>query len=186
MPENSFYSSSVTPFRFVFLLWGVFFFQYLFYPLDLTGFGIVPRTVFGLIGILTAPLLHGDFVHLLSNTIPLLFLGSILFFFYASIGRLVFFRAYIWTNLLVWLFARPANHIGASGLVYGLAFFLIFYGLFRRDFISLAISVIIMILYGGVFYGVLPTDPRISWESHLAGGLVGITTAINFSNKRTA
>jgi membrane associated rhomboid family serine protease len=107
-----------------------------------------------------------------------------LFFFYPRIAGTVFFRAYFWTNLLVWLFGRPSNHIGASGIVYALAFFLIFFGVFRRDIRSILISAITLILYGSVFYGVLPGDPRISWESHLGGALVGIYSAITFSAKR--
>ncbi|MBL0744326.1 rhomboid family intramembrane serine protease [Chryseolinea sp. Jin1] len=165
-------------------MWAAFYLEIVI-GIPLREFGIVPRTLHGLVGIFVAPLLHGDILHLISNTIPLLFLGVVLFFFYNKIGGAVFFRAYFWTNALVWLFARPANHIGASGVVYSLAFFLIFFGIFRRDFLSLFISVVVIILYGSVFYGVLPTDPRVSWESHFAGALVGIGSAITFSNKKT-
>lgn len=183
MPSSSIFESSVVPFRLVFFMWLCFFLE-LVYNLPLSQFGIQPRTFIGLIGIFTAPLIHGSVMHLVSNTVPMLFLGAVLFFFYRRIGGAVFFRAYFWTNILVWLFARPANHIGASGVVYALAFFLIFFGLFRRDFVSILISVLTLLLYGGVFYGVLPTDPRVSWESHFAGALVGITSAINFSSKK--
>lgn len=183
MAERSIFGSSVVPFRVVFFMWLVFFLEYV-YSWSFSDFGIHPRSIFGLIGIFTAPLIHGNVSHLVSNTVPLIFLGSTLFFFYHRIGAAVFFRAYFWTNILVWLFARPANHIGASGLVYGLAFFLIFFGIFRRDLLSILISVLTLLLYGGVFYGVLPTDPMVSWESHLAGALVGITSAITFSSKR--
>lgn len=182
MAERSIIGSSVVPFRVVFFMWLVFFLEIYGWPLG--NFGIYPRTVNGLIGIVTAPLIHGNLSHLISNTVPLLFLGSTLFFFYHRIAGAVFFRAYFWTNILVWLFARPANHIGASGVVYGLAFFLIFFGIFRRDAISILISVLTLLLYGGVFYGVLPTDPVVSWESHLAGALVGITSAVTFSSKK--
>jgi membrane associated rhomboid family serine protease len=164
-------------------MWAAFYLEIIL-GMPFSYFGIVPRTVLGLVGIFSAPLIHGDFLHLVSNTIPLLFLGSVLFFFYGRIGGQVFLRAYFWTNILVWLFARPANHIGASGLVYGLAFFLIFFGLFRRDFMSLFISILVLALYGGIFYGVLPSDPRVSWESHFAGALVGISTAITFSRQK--
>ena len=181
--ESSIFGSSVVPLRLAFLMWATFYLES-FIGLPLVVFGIEPRTFHGLIGIFTAPLIHGDILHLISNTIPLLFLGSVLFFFYGRIGGAVFFRAYFWTNVLVWLFARPANHIGASGVVYGLAFFLIFFGFFRRDFLSLFISTIIVLLYGGVFYGVLPSDPRVSWESHFAGGLVGIASAVTFSKQK--
>lgn len=165
-------------------MWGVFYIETMV-GVDLSAYGIIPRTFWGLIGIFTAPLIHGDILHLISNTIPLLFLGSVVFFFYSRIGGAVFFRAYFWTNALVWLFARPANHIGASGVVYALAFFLIFFGFFRRDFISIFISAIVLLLYGGVFYGVLPSDPRVSWESHFAGALVGIASAMTFGKKKS-
>src|SRR5690606_41815641 len=74
-------------------------------------------------------------------------------------------------------------HIGASGIVYALAFFLIFFGVFYRDFRSLIITVVVFLLYGGVFYGILPGDPHVSWESHLAGALVGIGSALTLSRK---
>lgn len=183
MASNSIYGSSAVPFRLVFFMWLVFFLE-LFYGFSISDWGIVPRTLNGLLGIFLAPMIHGSVMHLVSNTVPLLFLGSLLFFFYKRIGGIVFFRGYFWTNILVWLFARPANHIGASGLVYSLAFFLIFFGFFRRDMISILISVLILLLYGGVFYGVLPTDPRVSWESHFAGALVGITSALTLSAKK--
>ena len=181
--ESTIFGSSIVPFRLVFLMWAAFYLEILFnFPFN--DFGITPRTFHGLIGILTAPLIHGDVLHLISNTVPMLFLGAVLFFFYKPIGGQVFTRAYFWTNILVWLFARPANHIGASGVVYALAFFLIFFGFLRRDFMSIIISMIVLILYGGVFYGVLPTDPRVSWESHFAGALVGVGSAVTFSGKK--
>jgi membrane associated rhomboid family serine protease len=183
MAAPSIFGSSVVPFRVIFLMWLVFFLDFV-YGFSFAEWGIHPRTVLGLPGIFLAPLIHGNIAHLVSNTIPLLFLGSVLFFFYSGIGKVIFFRAYFWTNILVWLFGRPANHIGASGLVYGLAFFLIFFGLFRRDLLSILISVLTLVLYGGVFYGILPTDPRVSWESHFAGALVGFASAITFSSKK--
>jgi membrane associated rhomboid family serine protease len=183
MAERSIFGSSVVPLRLVFLMWLAFFLEVV-YGWNLSGFGIIPRTLQGLIGVFTAPLIHGNISHLISNSVPMVFLGSALFFFYPRIGSTVFLRTYFWTNILVWLFARPANHIGASGVVYGLAFFLIFFGIFRRDFLSILISIITLLLYGGVFYGVLPTDSRISWESHFAGALVGITSAVTFSTKK--
>lgn len=181
--DSSFFGSSVVPFRLVFLMWASFYLEVIV-GLPLSWYGIEPRTLHGLIGIVTAPLIHGNLLHLVSNTIPMIFLGWVLFYFYGRIGGAVFLRAYFWTNLLVWIFARPANHIGASGVVYGIAFFLIFFGIFRRDFISMFISVVVVLLYGGIFYGVLPSDPRVSWESHFGGALVGIYTAIDFSKQK--
>jgi membrane associated rhomboid family serine protease len=183
MAQTSIIGSAAIPLRLTFIMWLVMLLE-LVYGWSVTAFGIVPRTVWGLTGILFAPMIHGDLLHLVSNTVPLLFLGTLLFYFYGRIGQSVFLRSYFWTNLCVWLFARPANHIGASGVVYGLAFFLIFFGIFRRDFVSLLISIVTILMYGGVFYGVLPTDPSISWEAHFAGAIVGVYTAVDFRNKK--
>jgi membrane associated rhomboid family serine protease len=183
MINRSVLGSIVVPMRLVFLMWLFFFIEFNFgYPLS--AFGVHPRSLIGLIGIVISPMLHANIAHLVSNTFPLLFLGGVLFYFYPRIAVMVFFRAYVWTNILVWLFARDSNHIGASGLVYGIAFFLIFFGLLRREFRSLLISIVTIALYGGVFYGVLPGDPTISWESHFGGALVGITSAVTFRTKR--
>jgi membrane associated rhomboid family serine protease len=182
---SGFFGSSVVPFRIVFLMWLVFSVQF-FYGYDFGVLGIRPRTISGLIGIFLAPLIHGDYLHLLSNTFPLLFLGTVLYFFYERIGGIVFFRCYFVTNIAVWLLSpRDSYHIGASGLVYGIACFLVVFGLIRQDFKSLVISLIVFLLYGGIFfYGVLPTDAHISWEAHLAGALVGGITAYNLAPKR--
>ena len=182
--RSSFFGSSVAPFRLVFIMWLVFSIEF-FGNFDFGWLGIRPRTFSGLIGILTAPMIHGDLSHLISNTLPLLFLGSTLFFFYGRIGRTVFLRCYLWTNILVWIFSpRVSYHIGASGLIYGLSSFLIFFGLIRKDFWSLVISIIVFLMYGGIFYGVLPLDPHVSWESHLAGSVIGAITAYDLRNNK--
>jgi membrane associated rhomboid family serine protease len=182
---HSYLGSSIVPFRLVFLMWLVFTVQF-FYGLDFSRFGVTPRTAWGLIGIFTAPLIHGNLAHIASNTIPLLFLGGTLFFFYNRIGATVFLRCYFIPNILVWLFAPHSNpHIGASGLVYALSAFLIFFGLLRKDIMSMLISIVVILLYGGIFYGILPTQPWISWESHLAGTIVGAATAIMLRHKKT-
>ncbi len=176
-------SSMLVPARLVFLMWGTFVLDQL-YPIDLAMFGILPRTIRGLIGIITAPLLHGSVAHLVSNTMPVLIFGTVLYMFYRRVATQVFLQCYFFTGILVWLFARTSIHIGASGLIYGLAFFLIFFGLFQRDFKSLLISIIILIFYGGIFYGVLPTQSYVSWESHLLGGLIGFLNAVNAGTRR--
>jgi membrane associated rhomboid family serine protease len=182
--RESIFESGLVPFRLVFLIWLVFTLEF-YSNIDLSFLGIRPRNMSGLIGVITAPLVHGSLYHLLSNTFPLLFLGATIFFFYMRIAGIVFFRSYFWTNILVWIFARDALHIGASGVVYGLASFLVLFGLFRRDFISLFISIVVFIIYGSVFYGILPTDSRVSWEAHLAGALVGLFSAVEFSKTRS-
>jgi len=170
----------VTPFRFVFIIWAAYALS-LMLPFDIAVLGIYPRTFYGMIGILLAPMIHGSLLHLVSNTIPLLFLGVVLFLFYDKIAKQVFFQCYFFTNILVWIFARQSLHIGASGLVYGIASFLIFFGLLRKDVKSMIISIAILLLYGGLVYGIFPQQPGVSWESHLMGALVGLTTASQLS-----
>lgn len=173
-------SSIIVPARLVFLMWAIYFVEVTF-MINLTMYGIVPRTIDGTVGIVMAPLLHGSVAHLVSNTMPLLILGTMIYIFYDRVANRVFIQCYFVTGVLVWLFARPSYHIGASGLIYGLASFLIFFGFFRKDFKSLLISIVIMIFYGSLFYGVLPTQLNVSFESHLMGGLVGFFNALRAS-----
>ncbi len=179
MLEN-FSKSIVVPSRVVFFMWLIFFPQFTF-GIDLTVFGILPRTVHGLLGIVVSPLLHGSVGHLVSNTLPLLFLGTTLFLFYDKIAGKVFLQCYFYTGALVWLLARPAIHIGASGVIYGLASFLIFIGFFRHDFKSIIISLITIFIYSGLFYGIMPFQIGVSWESHLFGGIIGLFSAVRTS-----
>ncbi|MEQ9426358.1 MAG: rhomboid family intramembrane serine protease [Cyclobacteriaceae bacterium] len=152
---------------------------------DFGFLGITPRTISGLIGIFTAPLIHGDVIHLASNTFPMVFLGSTIYIFYDKIASRIFMQCYFFPSFLVWIFGRSSTHIGASGMIYAMAFFLISFGLFRKDFRSILISIIIISLYGGLFYGVLPTESRVSWESHLMGAIVGVATASAYSRHRS-
>jgi len=181
--KEGFISSLIIPLRMVFVMWAVFFIDPFLPFIDFRAFGILPRSLFGLIGIFTAPLIHGNLTHLISNTLPLLLLGTTLYFFYNRIANNVFFGIYLVSNALVWLLARSSIHIGASGVIYGLAGFLIFYGIFRKDLKSLLISIIITLLYGGLVYGIFPNQPGISWESHLLGGITGAFFAMQFSKK---
>jgi membrane associated rhomboid family serine protease len=137
--------SFVIPFRLVFIMWAAYVLGMMI-QFDLALLGIYPRTFTGLAGILFAPMIHGSLVHLISNTLPLLFLGTVLFMFYDRIAKKVFFQCYFFTNILVWIFGRSSYHIGASGLVYGIAAFLISYGIFKKDFKSLFISVIGLVI----------------------------------------
>lgn len=171
-------SRSVTvPARLGLLMWAIFFIEINFL-VDFSFLGIYPRTIFGLWGIFCSPILHGSFLHLTSNTLPLIFLGTTLYFFYERVADQVFFSCYFLTGILVWLLGRPTIHIGASGLIYGLAFFLMFFGIFKKDFRSLFISGIILFMYGGLFYGLMPNQPGVSWESHLIGGIIGFIMAL--------
>ncbi len=161
---------------FVLLLWLIQFTQWALEK-DISAFGVLPRNIKGLAGILTAPLIHADFSHLISNSITLFLLLFGILYFYRTSAVKVFFIVYIADGILVWLFARESYHIGASGLVYGFASFLFFSGLFRKDKRSIALSLLIVFLYGGMVWGILPADPKISFESHLFGAIVGIFCA---------
>jgi membrane associated rhomboid family serine protease len=144
--------------------------------------GLYPREIYGLKGILLSPLLHGDFMHLISNSAPLFVLTTIILFFYTSVAYRSIFLIYILTGLAVWLFGRPVFHIGASGVVYGMVAFVFWNGIFLRNIKSIALSLIVAVLYSGMFYGVLPNEEGISWESHLLGAIVGIM--VSYMEKR--
>jgi len=167
--------------RFVFLMFAVFTVEQ-YSGMDFGFLGIYPLSVEGLIGIFTAPLIHGSPEHILSNALPMLILGGILFYFYEGIATRVFLHSYFFTNILVWVLGRPFYHIGASGLVYGLAFFLISFGLFQRNIRSILITVGTILLYGGLVYTVFPLDERVSYESHLFGAITGVVTAFTLRN----
>jgi membrane associated rhomboid family serine protease len=147
--------------------------------LNLQGLGIFPRSIHGLPGILAAPLIHGSWEHLLSNSLPLIVLGTLMFYFYRGIAFKIFFWVYFMTGLWVWAGARGGNayHIGASGLIYGFVSFLFFAGIFRKDPRLLQISLLILLFYNGLVWGVFPLVDNISWESHLLGSLAGIVCA---------
>lgn len=176
-------ASILFPLQLVLLMWCSFFIGG-WLKVDFGFLGIEPRTLIGLIGIFMAPLIHGNFSHLISNAIPVLFLGSSLYFFYPIGAKWMFAQCYLLTNILVWFFGRPFSHIGASGLVYSLAFLLIFIGIFDRQFKTILFSAIILFSYGGLLYSAFDINQAVSWESHLFGALVGITVAFVSSNLR--
>lgn len=156
-------------------------------------YGINPRQTYALRGILTTPFLHGSWAHLLSNSAPFLVLMAMIIFFYPRVAFSVLLLIYLGTGVTMWFFADPealfstfnrANyHIGASGVVYGMASFLAFTGFFRRNIRAIAISLVIVFYYGGMIWGVLPTKEGVSWEGHLLGALVGVFTAYWFRKR---
>jgi membrane associated rhomboid family serine protease len=146
-------------------------------------FGVISRRSYGLSGILTGPLVHGSWEHLASNTIPLFVLMVILLYFYRKVAIRAFWVIYVLTGVAVWLLARPVSHIGASGVVYGLVAFIFWNGIFRRSLRSVILALIVMVLYSGMFLGVLPDQEGVSWESHLLGSLAGIATSFWFKGE---
>ncbi|WP_163711189.1 rhomboid family intramembrane serine protease [Mangrovibacterium lignilyticum] len=141
-------------------------------------FGIFPRTIEGLRGILFSPFIHGSLKHLFANSVPFFVLSVALFYFYRNLAWRIFWLIYLFSGVCVWVGAREAWHIGASGLIYGLGSFLFFSGILRNDVKLLTISIIVVFLYGGMFWGMFPIEKGISWESHLWGAASGFILSI--------
>jgi membrane associated rhomboid family serine protease len=141
-------------------------------------FGIIPHQVIGLRGILFAPFLHGDFSHLIANTVPFLILGWLVMLQETSDFFVVTGLTMLVGGLGVWLFAAPGSiHIGASILIFGYLGFLLLRGYFQRNIPSILLSILVFLLYGGTIWGVLPSRPGISWQGHLFGFLGGVLAA---------
>lgn len=157
---------------FILVLWGVRFVDTLF-PIDLCQFGIVPRNLIGLLGLIFAPFLHANYYHLISNTFPVFVLLLILFSFYRKEAWIVIFESVFIGGGLVWLFGRSASHVGISSLIYSLAAFLSVAGIYKKDMKSLFVSIGVLIVYGGLIWGIFPGRYWISWEGHLFGALAG-------------
>ncbi len=148
---------------------------------DWGKYGLYPKEIFGVKGIITMPFLHGSFSHLMANTVPLIVLWTFIHINYREVARKVVIWTILTTGLWTWSFARPNFHIGASGLVYGLISFVLFSGFLRRDRASLALSLLVVFLYGGFIWGMLPQEGNnVSWEAHLSGGIAGLVFALAF------
>ena len=145
--------------------------------LDFTQFGIYPRRADGLAGILYAPFIHGSLAHLFANTAPIIVIGTMLLYGYPRAARVLLPVVYLGGGGAVWLFAREAYHIGASGLAFGMLFFVFTVGALRWERRTLAISLVVFFLYGGMIQGVIPAARDVSFESHLSGALIGIVLA---------
>jgi len=174
--------SMFIPLLFVFLLWLIALIQY-FFEIDLSHWGVFPLHAKGLPGIFFSPLIHGNFEHLSSNSLPLLILGTMLFYFYPKSALKVFLLLYFVTGVWVWFGARPAYHIGSSGIVYGLASFIFTCGALLKNIRLMAVSLLVVFLYGGLIWGLFPIDWHISWESHLSGFVLGIILAFLYKNE---
>lgn len=174
--------STIIPGIIIFLMWLVKIIEVLF-DLDFSGGGIYPLTVEGLPGIIFSPFIHADFKHLFNNTLPLFFLSVALFYFYSEVAFSVFLWTYFLTGILVWVAGRSAWHIGASGVLYGLASFLFFSGIIRKHFRLIALSLLIVFLYGSMVWGLFPgVYKNVSWESHMLGFFSGVLLSIAFRN----
>ena len=145
-------------------------------------YGVYPGQLSGLTGVLWAPLIHSSFSHLFANTAPLLILGTTLVYGYPKSAKIVIPAVYFGTGLGVWLFARDAYHVGASGLTFGFMFFVFTVGVLRWGRQAIALSLVVFLLYGGMIWGVFPNKPDISYESHFFGAMIGVVLAVLLRN----
>lgn len=152
------------------------FFASLIYP-PLATLGLYPREDWGLLGVFTAPFIHGGWGHIIANSSGMLIFGAIFCWLVKGATKKILLYLIVVQGLLTWIFARSGNHIGASGLVFALFGYLVFIGFFERKFKYLMVSLLVMFLWGGTIVGVLPSAPGISWEAHLFGFAAGFFAA---------
>ena len=162
---------------FVGLLWAIALLNWI---LDVgpDDFGVRPRELAGLVGVLLAPVVHAGFAHLIANSLPVLILGTAMLYLYPQASVTVLPALYLGPGVLVWLFARGGIHLGASGLIYGLASYIFLAGMIRRDRRAIAASLLVSFMYGASVWGVLPIERGVSWETHLAAAVIGAVLAI--------
>lgn len=183
--EKAMLKSFFVPAIFLLLMWWVKFAEWIF-DFPLTFLGIHPLHWDGLPGILLSPFIHGDWKHLAANSVPILVLGAALYFFYRNMATKIFFLILLITGVWVWLGARESYHIGASGVIYGLSTFLLLSGFIRKETRLMALSLVVVFLYGSFVWGIFPQffpEKNISWEGHLSGMIAGVVLAIFYRNE---
>ena len=179
--RRKFLGSLIIPLLIVAVMWLVKIIE-VSLDISLAQWGLMPHSAKGLVGIFTLPFLHGSWEHLLSNTVPILVLGTALYYCYPTLANRVLLITWLGSGLLTWCIGNPDSvHIGASALVYGLNLFLIFSGFIRGNRMLIVISLIMVFLYGSFIWGMIPAlaiPQSISWEGHLSGAMIGVLLAI--------
>lgn len=183
-PLSEFLSVIKIPILFLIICWVIFLSDY-FFNLNLYQFGISPRKSLGLLGILFSPFIHGDFGHILNNSLPILVLGSTLFYFYKPIAWSSIIWIWFISGIWLWIGGRNNDvilnyHFGASTLIYGFSTFLFFSGVFRKHKQLMMVSAFVVFMYGSITYGMFPFDVKVSWEGHLFGALSGALVAFSY------
>ena len=155
------------------------------YGFSISSYGVFPKKLKSLSGVIFCPFIHGSTQHLFNNIIPLFFLLSAMIHFYDNLAYYIYVLIHILAGLLLWFIGREVYHIGASGVVYGLAAFMFFSGVFRRNIQLLSFSLLITFLYGSMVWGIFPetVKPGVSWEAHLSGAIIGFILSIIFIKK---
>lgn len=167
----------LAPLMAVLSIWAVFWVEVQF-GVNFNDFGIYPRKLSGLRGVLFSPFIHGSVEHLYNNTFPLAILTAFLFYFYRESALRILIFGTLMSGLITWLIARPSYHIGASGLIYVLASFIFFKGILAKHFRLVALSLVVVFIYGSMIWYIFPVKENISWEGHLAGFLTGFILAL--------
>lgn len=182
--ENLIYHRNVfwIPTISILIIWLIYFIEIKF-GFNFNKFGILPRDFKGLRGILFSPFIHSNTSHLFNNSVPLFVLLASLLYFYRDISIKVLLYGIFLSGLLSWTIGRESYHIGASGLIYLLFSFIFFSGIIRKHYRLIAMSLIIIFLYGSMIWLILPTEDRISWEGHLSGFIIGLLLAFIYKNK---
>lgn len=181
--KKKFLYSLLIPIGLLFVMWMVKIIEYSF-NISLLSYGNYPLDIKGVKGIILMPFIHGDWDHLIANSVPFLILASALFYFYSSISVRVLIGIWFLSGIWVWFGGRPSWHIGASGLIYGLSSFLFVSGLIRKDTRLAALALIVTFLYGSLIWGAFPDffpkEKNISWEGHLGGAVAGLVLALYY------
>jgi membrane associated rhomboid family serine protease len=170
-------SMVLVPMALVLMIWAVYWVE-VANGWNFNHFGIVPRSLTGLRGIVLSPFIHGSLRHLYNNTIPLAVLTAMLFYFYRKSAWNVLLWGVFISGLITWIMGRDSYHIGASGLIYVLASFIFFKGILTKYYRLVALSMIVVFLYGSLLWYIFPVKEGISWEGHLGGFLAGILLAL--------
>jgi len=183
--KELFFRSIIKSVIIVTVLWIVFLTNDIF-GMHWNDYGMHPRNIDGLFGIFTMPFLHGDYAHLFSNSVPLLILLFSIFYFFHKKATLILLMTWFMSGVFTWIIGTEGNHIGASGVVYALAFFLVTISILKQEPKLMAYSLIIIFLYGSIIWGFFPQlfpDKHISWEGHLAGTITGVVLAFFYRNE---
>ena len=171
------YTVLLLPMTAVLLIWTVFWAEVRF-GVNFNDWGVYPRTLKGLRGVLTSPLIHGSVEHLYNNTLPLAILSAALVYFYRKLSWRVLLWGWLLSGTLTWIIGRASYHIGASGMIYVLASFIFFKGIFTKHYRLVALSLLVVFIYGGLLWYIFPVEEGISWEGHLGGFLSGLALAL--------
>lgn len=181
MVEQNYFKFSnavvIAPLISVLLIWTVYLMELRFHT-NLNAYGVYPRTIEGLRGIIFSPFIHASLEHLYNNTIPLAILMAALFYFYKKVALRVLLIGILFSGVITWAIGRPSYHIGASGVIYLLASFIFFKGIFTKYYRLVALSLMVVFIYGSLLWYIFPIKDGISWEGHLGGFLTGLALAI--------